>query len=760
MAEAKKSLVIVESPSKAKTINKYLGKNFKVAASVGHIIDLPKSRLGVNIEDGFKPQYIKIQGKQKIINQLKEEARSSDKIYLATDPDREGEAIAYHIASILDKNSDEIKRIEFNEITKNAITQAFETPRDIDMARVYSQQARRVLDRIVGYKVSPILWKTVYRGLSAGRVQSVALRLICERELEIRDFKPEEFWTIAIFVQNQAGVPFWARLVKIYNPGTKKFEKTAIKNAEEAELHAARIKSSPLLISELTTKRIKKYPSPPFITSTLQQTAARLFKYSTSRIMRIAQQLYEGINIPGKGSVGLITYMRTDSTRISHEALSAARALINTTWGSGYMPEKPQVYRAKKSAQDAHEAIRPTYLSPDFEPAALKAHISADQYKIYDLIWKRFMACQMTPALYDKTTVEIKTENYLFTAEGEQLVFDGYLKLYGKNLESMDENEEKQTTVPSGLHKDDALQLKDLEANQNFTKPPPRYTESSLVKELDQLRIGRPSTYAQIISTILNRTYVEKKENKLFATELGETVNTILTRYFPDIINVKFTAEMEEDLDKIADKKYSYEDTMQDFYQPFTQALEKVNAHQESIRADLQKETEERCDVCGRPMVIRWGRNGRFIACSGYPECKNTKPLEEESQQPQVSDEKCEKCGNPMLVKSGRFGKFLACSNYPACKTTRAIPVGVPCPRAGCGGMIVERRSKKGKVFYGCNKYPSCDFVSWYKPVKNSCPACANSYLLQKYSKVKGNYLECPECKHKVALKKSAPVDA
>jgi DNA topoisomerase-1 len=759
MADVKKSLVIVESPSKAKTIHKHLGKDFKVAASVGHIIDLPKSRLGVNIEDGFKPQYIKIQGKQKIINRLKKEALSSDKIYLATDPDREGEAIAYHIASILDKDSSDIKRIEFNEITKNAITQAFESPRTIDMARVYSQQARRVLDRIVGYKVSPILWKTVYRGLSAGRVQSVALRLICEREVEIRDFVPEEYWTIAIFVQNQAGISFWAKLVKMYNAELKKFEKAVIKNAQEAEQHIARIKAAKLDINALTIKRIKKYPSPPFITSTLQQTAARLFKYSTSRIMRIAQQLYEGINIPGKGSVGLITYMRTDSTRISYEAVINARALIETQWGSSYLPEKAQVYRAKKSAQDAHEAIRPTYLSPAFDPASLKPHISAEQYKLYDLIWKRFMACQMTPALYDKTTVEIKTDQYLFTAEGEALVFDGYLKVYGKNLESSDENEEKQTGVPAGLHQEDHLQLKDLESNQNFTKPLPRYTESSLVKELDQLRIGRPSTYAQIISTILNRTYVEKKENRLFATELGETVNNILTQYFPDIINVKFTAEMEEDLDKIADKKYSYEDTMHDFYRPFMEALEKVNAHQETIRADLQKETDERCDICGRPMVIRWGRNGRFMACSGYPECKNTKPLEEVSQ-PEVSDEKCEKCGSPMVVKSGRFGKFLACSNYPKCKTTRAIPVGVPCPRPGCSGMIVERRSKKGKVFYGCDKYPSCDFVSWYKPVKRSCPACSNNYMLEKYSKVKGNYLECPECKYKVAIKKPAPVNA
>jgi DNA topoisomerase-1 len=759
MAAEKKSLVIVESPSKAKTINKYLGKNFKVSASVGHIIDLPKSRLGVNIEDGFKPQYIKIRGKQKIINQLKGEALAAGKIYLATDPDREGEAIAYHIASILDKDPVDVQRIEFNEITKNAIAQAFETPRDIDMARVYSQQARRVLDRIVGYKVSPILWKTVYRGLSAGRVQSVALRLICEREVEIREFIPEEYWTIAILVQNEAGIPFWAKLVKIYNPKRKKFEKAAIGTSEEAEQHVANIKKSILAISNLSTKRIKKYPSPPFITSTLQQTAARLFKYSTSRIMRIAQQLYEGVDVPGKGSIGLITYMRTDSTRISNDAIAGARALINRSYGSTYIPEKAQIYRAKKSAQDAHEAIRPTYLTAEFEPSVLKVHLSAEQYRLYDLIWKRFLACQMNPALYDKTTVEIETDQYVFSAEGELLIFDGYLKVYGKKLESTDENGEAQTAIPSGLSKGDTLQLTDLESKQNFTKPPARYTESSLVKELDQQRIGRPSTYAQIITTILNRTYVEKKENKLFATELGETVNRILTQYFPDIINVKFTAEMEEDLDKIAASEYTYENTMNDFYQPFIQALEKVNSQQETIRADLQQETEERCDICGKPMVIRWGRNGRFMACSGYPECKNTRPLEEAAL-PEESDEKCEKCGNSMLVKTGRFGKFLACSNYPKCKSTRPVPVGVSCPKSECKGMIVERRSRKGKIFYGCNQYPNCDYLSWYKPVNLNCPACSSVFLLEKYSKVKGNYLECPECKNKVTKKELATVNA
>jgi DNA topoisomerase-1 len=758
------SLVIVESPSKARTIKKYLGKGFEVEASVGHIIDLPKSKFGVNIEDGFKPQYIKIRGKEKIIKQLNVHARKASKVYLATDPDREGEAIAYHIASILDKEKQEIHRIEFNEITKNAVTRAIESPRSIDMARVYSQQARRVLDRIVGYQVSPLLWKTVYRGLSAGRVQSVALRLICEREKSIRDFVEEEFWTIRVLVKGQPENPFWVKLIRIRDKSKKSFVKAEIKNEREAKGHVEAIKASSLSITELVRKQVNKQPVPPFITSTLQQTAARLFRFSTSRIMTIAQQLYEGVEIPGKGSIGLISYMRTDSFRISKEALQGARHYVKDNFGEDYLHEKERVFKSKKSAQDAHEAIRPTYLTAEFSPQALQKHLNRDQFKLYDLIWKRFIATQMKAAVFEKTTVDVAGGDYLFRAEGETMVFDGYLKVYGQGMDNEESDNEDENggmrdgMIPAGLQQGESLTQKKQDAQQNFTKPPARYSESTLVKELDKQGIGRPSTYAQIITTIIKRKYVEKKENKLFATDLGETVNDILIKNFPDIFNVKFTAEMENELDCIANKECDYKKVMHDFYTPFHQAMESVNSKKEEIKSDLQEEAGIICEQCGRPMVVRWGRNGRFIACSGYPECKNTKPLEEENQ-PKESGEICNKCGQPMVYKVGRFGRFLACSDYPKCKNTKAIPLGIKCPHADCNGDIIERRSRRGKVFYGCSNYPKCDFVSWNKPVNRSCPECGNNYLLEKYSKAKGNFLQCPECKYVMTpSKEESPV--
>lgn len=750
----KKTLVVVESPSKAKTINKYLGKEYKVAASVGHIIDLPKTRFGVNIEDGFKPQYIKIRGKEKIIKELKENGKKATKIYIATDPDREGEAIAYHIHSIMDHDKSLVKRIEFNEITKSAIESALNTPRDIDMAKVYSQQARRVLDRIVGYEVSPILWKTVYRGLSAGRVQSVALRLVCEREAEIKNFNPEEYWTISIDVKTKNSDPFSAKLIKIRQENSNKFEKIAIKTGSESEKHVENIQNSELFISLLTTKEVKKNPVPPFITSTMQQTAARVLRFSTSKIMRIAQQLYEGVEIPGQGSVGLITYMRTDSTRISQEAITSGRNLIKSTFGDSYLSPKPRIYRSKKSAQDAHEAIRPTYLSEEYHPEKLKTNLSPDQYKLYSLIWKRFLAGQMKPAVYDKTVVEITAGNYLFHVEGDVLKFEGFLKVYGESLENNKDNGEiENAKIPAGLKQNEKLELLKVNSDQNFTKPPPRFTESTLVKELDKLGIGRPSTYAQIITTIISRKYTEKKENKLFATELGETVNSILIKNFPKIFNVKFTAEMENELDKIAVNDDQYESVLNDFYGPFKEAMSQFNLNKDKIKSDLLEKTDEKCEKCGRTMVARWGRNGRFLACSGYPECKNTKPIEE-AEPPQPTDEKCEKCGHEMVIKTGRFGKFLACSNYPTCKNTRPISLGIKCPKDKCNGEIIARRSKKGRLFYGCTKYPECDFVSWNKPLNKTCSNCKNNYLIEKYSKAKGNFLQCPECKTVTSIEK------
>ncbi len=738
---AKKSLVIVESPAKAKTINKYLGSDYDVAASVGHIIDLPKTKLGVSIEEGFKPQYVKIRGKEKIIRELKAKAAEAEKIYLATDPDREGEAIAYHISTILDKEDQAVFRVEFNEITKNAVDEAMKHPRNIDMRRVYSQQARRVLDRIVGYKISPLLWQIIYRGLSAGRVQSVALRLICEREEEIRRFVPEEFWTIFAQARPQGFDPFRVKLTKFDG------KKVKISNREEAHKHLEAIRNQHFKISRVQRKEVKRQAPPPFTTSTLQQVASRQLRMSTRRVMQIAQSLYEGVELPGQGSVGLITYMRTDSTRISNVALDAVRSYIQSAIGPEYLPTKAKYYKTKKMAQDAHEAIRPTYISPEFTPEALKEMLSAEQYRLYDLIWKRFVACQMNPAIFEKTTVEISGSKYLFSAEGEIMKFPGFMSVYKEENEAK-ENGGK-STIPLNLQEGLSCELLQLTPEQNFTKPPARYTESTLVKELDRLGIGRPSTYAQIVSTILQRQYVERKEQKLFATELGEAVNKILIRGFPDLFNVSFTAKMEEKLDEIAHNGAAYEKVMQEFYEPFAQDLEKVKKQKDTLKSLIIEETEEICEKCGRPMVVRWGRNGKFLACSGYPDCKNTKPLhKEEEEPPQETGEVCELCGAPMVIKRGRYGLFLACSNYPKCKNTKPLSTGVPCPREGCDGHIVERRTKRGRIFYGCSNYPKCDFMSWDKPVDKTCPKCGNSYMVEKNLKSKGHIYRCPNCKY------------
>ncbi len=737
---ANKSLVIVESPAKAKTINKYLGNDFEVAASVGHIIDLPKSKFGVSIEEGFKPQYTRIRGKQKVIKELQNKAKNSRAVFIATDPDREGEAIAYHIANILDNGANKVRRVEFNEITKNAVDRAMQNPRSIDMDRVYSQQARRVLDRIVGYKISPLLWEMLYRGLSAGRVQSVALRLVCEREEAIRAFKPVEYWIISALVKPKSTAPFQVKLVRING------KKAKITNKKEAEQHREGIRSQQLTIDKVQKKELKRQPPPPFTTSTMQQTASRLLRMSTKRVMSVAQSLYEGVDIPKRGSLGLITYMRTDSTRISDVALNAVNQYVRDTYGQKYALTKARRYRSKQSAQDAHEAIRPTYIEQDLSPEALKNHLNKDQYRLYDLIWKRFVACQMAAALVEKTTVSVKGGEYELAAEGEVMQFPGFTKVYQENNE---EDNRDMSKLPANLIEGDPCQLQNIEAEQNFTTPPPRYSESTLVKELDKLGIGRPSTYAQIVSTILQRKYVEIEERKLKPTELGETVNRLLINSFPNLFNVRFTAEMENKLDAIANRNVSYEQVMNDFYTPFENTVEEVKSKKARIREDLQEEAGEDCEKCGRPMIIRWGRNGKFMACSGFPECRNTKPISEE-EEPQETDEVCEKCGSPMVIKRGRYGKFLACSNYPTCKNTRPLSTGVACPKEGCDGKVVERRSKKGRVFYGCSNYPKCDFVSWDKPVNESCPECGNNHMVEKFTKSKGAFLRCPQCKHEI----------
>ncbi|NOX38103.1 MAG: type I DNA topoisomerase [Calditrichaeota bacterium] len=748
-----KKLVIVESPAKAKTINKILGKDYQVAASVGHIIDLPKSRLGVDIENGYQPHYTIIRGKNKVIQELRKAAEAAEQVLLATDPDREGEAIAYHIADSIKKVNPNILRIEFNEITKPAVLKALENPRQIDMHRVNAQQARRVMDRIVGYMVSPVLWKTIYRGLSAGRVQSVALRLICEREAEIEAFTPVEYWTIDAQLETPAGETFTARLYRIGDQ-TLDPDRFRIASEVEARQHKARLEKETFRVADIKKEKLHRKPPAPFITSTLQQEASRRFRMSTARIMVIAQQLYEGIDLGPRGNVGLITYMRTDSTRISQEAQQRVRQYIAESYGGAYLPEKPTVYRSKKGAQDAHEAIRPTYIEPDFEPRKIRSYLTEEQFKIYDLIWKRFVASQMKPAEVEKTTVEVQAGEYHFRATGEVVLFRGFLQVYQPDSEPSETSGDGEKTpedIPRQIQVGDVLTLLDLILNQRFTKPPARYTESTLVKTLDKLGIGRPSTYAQIISTLFQRKYVEKQDRALVPTELGKTVNDLLIRHFPNIFNVKFTAEMENELDKIENRKATYKETLDGFYFPFKETLDRVTGQIDEIRSGLQEDSSEICDKCGRPMVIRWGRNGRFLACSGYPECKNTRPLEEPEEAP-VSDETCEKCGSPLVVKRGRYGVFLACSRYPDCKFTKPLSTGVSCPEPECPGTLVQRQSRRGKVFYSCSEYPKCEFALWNPPVAQACPDCGFPLLEKKNTRRDGEFLQCPKCKHKFKM--------
>jgi DNA topoisomerase-1 len=733
-----KNLVIVESPTKTKALKKFLGKEYVVEASVGHIKDLPKKKLGVEIENDFAPDYEVIRGKKKVLNHLKSQSKKVKTVYLAPDPDREGEAIAWHISQELEKINPTILRASFNEITKQAVLEGIKDAGQIDMNRVNAQQARRILDRLVGYKISPLLWKTVYKGLSAGRVQSVALRIICEREEAIENFVPKEYWSITAHLQTETKESFSAKLEKIEG---KSFE---IPSQEEAEKLCSQIQQEDFLVSRISQEKKKRNPYPPYITSTLQQDAARRLSFSARKTMQVAQQLYEGVELGEMGSVGLITYMRTDSFRVAETAQKAARELISKSFGDEYLPTKPRQYRSKKTAQEAHEAIRPTYV--DHQPEEIKRILTRDQYRLYKLIWNRFVASQMNPAVYNSTTVEIQAGKFLFKASASQLLFDGFLRVYQDvKGNSSDEEEEKQ--LPA-LNERQKLHLLQLDPKQHFTKPPPRFSEATLIKELEENGIGRPSTYAQIVYTIKQRKYVESKARKLFPTELGKTVNKILVGNFPQIFEVKFTATMEEELDKIEEGKEEWVKVLNDFYSPFKLNLEKVENNKKSIRKLTQQETDEVCEKCGSPMIIRWGRNGKFLACSGFPKCKNTKPLPGEENGTILSDEKCELCGAPMMIKVSRYGKFLSCSKYPDCKFTRPFSIGVDCPEEGCSGYLVERKTKRGRLFFGCSNYPKCKFATWDKPVNQSCPNCGAKFLVEKSSKVKGEYLKCIKCGH------------
>ncbi len=738
------SLVIVESIAKTKTIHKILGKDYVVKASVGHIKDLPKKRLGVDIEHGFEPEYITIKGKGRALQELRKLAAQSQVVFIATDPDREGEAIAFHIEEELKSKNQNIKRVLFYEITASAVSQAIAAPTELDVDKVEAQKARRVMDRLVGYQISPLLWKTIFRGLSAGRVQSVTLRLICEREDEIESFVAEEYWTISALLSGKNTEPFHARLIKIQNLEPKIETETA------ARLYLDDIQKKEFIVHKITTKDIRRNPYPPFTTSTMQQDAARRFGFSAQRIMTIAQQLYEGIELGGEGSVGLITYMRTDSTRIANEALQAAREYVAGSYGQDYLPDKPRVFRKKSNIQDAHEAIRPTSMRR--EPKKIAKYLTADQLKLYQLIWNRFVASQMAAAVLEQTTIDIFADEYLFRKTGSVVKYRGYLLAYDDigEADTEGENGDQDDTFPKNLTIGEKLKLLDLLKEQHFTKPSPRFNESTLIKELDQLGIGRPSTYATIISTLFNRKYIEKSERKLLPTELGRTVNRLLVNNFPDIFNVSFTAQMETKLDQIEEGKKSTIAVLQEFYEPFHSAIERVDSKKLEIKASLQEETVERCPDCGSSLVVKWGRNGKFLACSKYPECRFTKPLV--VQEKNKTDEKCEFCGAEMVIRTGRFGRFLACSAYPKCKNTRPLSLNIPCPKPDCDGMLVEKQSRRGKIFYGCKNYPKCDFATWYKPVQQVCKSCGNPYLELHNSKAKGELLRCPKCKHEIAL--------
>jgi DNA topoisomerase I len=797
-----KSLVIVESPTKAKTIGKYLGKQFVVKASLGHVKDLPKKDLAVDVEKNFEPRYEVIEGKKKLIAELKQAAKGVDSIYLAADPDREGEAICFHLQEELNgsKKGPKFFRVMFNEITANAIKKAFEKPGSVNLHLVDAQQARRVLDRLVGYKISPLLWDKVRRGLSAGRVQTVALRLIVDREREIRAFVKREYWTIDVQLNAKKPPVLTARF-------TKKNDE-AIELPDEATTKSLldQLDGAKYLVRSVTTKEKKRNPVPPFITSTLQQEASRKLRFSVKRTMMLAQRLYEGVELGSEGSVGLVTYMRTDSTRVSADALDEVRGLIKDRYGAPFVPESPNAYKSKKDAQDAHEAIRPS--SSRRTPDDVAQYLQEDELKLYRLIWMRFVASQMTPAVFDQTTIDVAAggkdgATYMFRATGSVPKFKGFLEVYEEGKDQKDADDEELKNRLPLVAEGEELRFKSIEPEQHFTEPPPRFNEATLVKELEADGVGRPSTYASILSTIQEREYVKKDGGKFVPTELGMVVTDLLLENFENLFDITYTARMEEELDEIEEGKMDWREAMSEFYERFQKDLEHAERHMTDIKR-MEEPTGEACEKCGKPMVIKWGRFGKFIACSGYPECSNTRelppdPASTEGLSEQDAEEYCENCGRVMVLKKGRFGQFYACSGYPDCKTTKQIggtqkksdvpleekcpqcgsnlvlkngrfgeftacstypkckyvkqkTIGVPCPNCS-QGEVVERRSKRGKTFYGCNRYPECNFVAWGKPIQEKCPECGSSYLIEKWLKA-GPVAQCPngECKFKKPL--------
>ncbi len=741
------NLLIIESPAKARTIKKYLGPDFKIMASVGHVKDLPVNKLGVDLDKNFEPHYVTIKGKGKILKELTSAGTDADVIYLAPDPDREGEAIAWHIAQELtrEKNTKKIYRVLFNELTAKAIREAVASPKTLDKDKFESQQTRRILDRLVGYQISPLLWKKVKRGLSAGRVQSVAVKMICDREREIQAFESREYWSLTAHLKADEPPPFEARFFACNG------EKTELNTQEQTLGVISEIEGLPFKVLKVLKKRTRKNPSPPFITSLLQQEAFRRLRYSAKKTMSIAQTLYEGVDLGDRGQVGLITYMRTDSFRLSDDAIQEAREYIGKTFGKDYLPGKPNQYKSRKGAQEAHEAIRPT--SVELEPKAISAYLSREQLALYELIWTRFVACQMSQAQLDKTQVEIGAGNAGFRATGSVMVFKGFTILYQEETDPSPKErnggKEKDTELPP-LEEGQVLSLMNLDPAQHFTQPPPRYTEASLIKALEENGIGRPSTYAAILANISGREYVSVDKRKFFPTELGFLVTDLLVANFPDIVNTAFTAQMENNLDKIEQGQAKWTDVLNRFYKSFEKDLTKAN---EGMKGEVP--TEVSCPECHRPMAIKSGRNGIFLACTGYPECKHTSNFSRDEkgriipETPSKSEETegtCEKCGRPMVKKKGKFGAFVACSGFPECKniwSAKPSSTGVPCPEEGCQGILIKKQSKKGREFYSCSQYPQCRFAMWDEPFDGTCPKCGTKVLSIKRRKNSDPVLIC-----------------
>ena len=742
------SLLIVESPAKVRTIKKYLGSEFEVKASVGHVKDLPKSKLGIDLENNFEPTYEVIREKKKIISELKKAAKNADNIFLAPDPDREGEAIAWHVASEIGGGK-KIYRVLFNDLTKKTVIAAINNPLELNFNKYEAQQTRRILDRLVGYQISPILWKKVQRGLSAGRVQSVAVRIICDREAEIQAFVSEEYWNITALLEGNNPPPFEARLIKIDS------KKSNLSNEAQTQEILEDLKDASFIVKKVEKKEVKRNPAPPFTTSKLQQEASRKLRFTAKKTMSVAQRLYEGIALGEEGSIGLITYMRTDSVRTASDALEEVREYITRSYGKEFIPEKARVFKSSKSSQDAHEAIRPT--ATGYAPQDIKQYLKNDEFRLYQLIWNRFISSQMNPAIFDQTSINIHAGRCLFHAQGSIMKFPGFSIVYTESTDKENNgNDDPAGKILPEVSEGDELRLISLEPQQSFTQPPARFSEATLVKELEEKGIGRPSTYAAIISTIQNRNYAILEIGRFHPTELGTTVNELLVENFPNIMDVQFTASMEDKLDMIEDGKLTRYKTLEDFYTPFESELEKAGEEMRNVKRE-EIPTELTCEKCGSPMVIKWGKNGKFLACTNYPECKNTGNIAQDEngaiskKEAEATDITCDACGKNMIIKEGRFGRFLGCSGYPECKTTKPLDTGVKCPQDGCDGNLCERRSKRGKIFFGCSSYPNCTYALWDRPIPEKCPQCDHPFLVEKYFRGKGMTIMCPnkECGYK-----------